>query len=214
MKWVVIGAHLQRDDVEPVAEALPVSGLFLSAVAIADDRPLADRDLIVQIAGARAKLLDRATFVAIRYGFAVRDAGEAETKCAAFAPRWRELLVAHRDEVEMTLKIAAATPAARPDRRDFSSGADYLRALHDSARATDIDPKFREAVERTVVPLATQHRWTNRDRSSVELSMLVRRSNLEKMRNAGEDLRRTFAKVPFLMSGPWPLEVFADDHQQ
>ena len=40
MKWVVIGAHLQRDDVEPIAEALPVSGLFLSTLPIADERPL------------------------------------------------------------------------------------------------------------------------------------------------------------------------------
>jgi hypothetical protein len=44
--------------------------------------------------------------------------------------------------------------------------------------------------------------------------MLVRRPDLENMRIAGETLRKEFAAVPFLLSGPWPLEVFADDHQQ
>ena len=214
MKWIVIGAHLQRDDVEPVAEALPVSDLFLSTLSVADDRPLGDRDLLMQVADMRAKLLDRATFIAIRYGFAVHDAREAETKCAALAPEWRARLVAHRDEVEMTLKIAAVNPTARPDRHDFESGADYLRALHESAHATDIDQQFRDAIERTIVPLATQHRWSHRDRSSLELSMLVRKSDLDKIRAAGEKLRNQFSKVPFLLSGPWPLEVFAHDHQQ
>jgi hypothetical protein len=214
VKFVVIGAHLQRDDIEPVAEVLPAGDIFLSAYAIADDRPLGDRDLILEVAGVRAKLLDRATFIAIRYGFAVRDRSEAEEKTAGRARRWREVLVAHRDEIEMTLKIAAAAPAARPDRRDFASGADYMRALHESAQAVDIDPKFREAVERELVPLASAHRWNHRDRSSLELTMLVPRSEIDRVNAAGEKLRSQFPRVPFLLSGPWPLEVFADDHQQ
>jgi hypothetical protein len=68
--------------------------------------------------------------------------------------------------------------------------------------------------ERTLLPLATEHRWIHRDQSSVELAMLVRRSDLDKVREAGERLRADFSAVPFLLSGPWPLEVFADDHQQ
>ena len=71
----------------------------------------------------------------------------------------------------------------------------------------------RAGVERTLIPLATHHRWL-RDSASVELAMLVRRSDLDAVRAAGEALRRDFAKVPFLLSGPWPLEVFTDDHQQ
>ena len=38
MKWVVIGAHRQREDVEPIANVIPIGDLFLSAVAIEDDR--------------------------------------------------------------------------------------------------------------------------------------------------------------------------------
>jgi hypothetical protein len=214
MKWVVIGAHLQREDVEPIANVMAVSDVFLSTLPIDDDRPLGDRDLLLQVSDVRAKLLDRATFVAIRYGFAARDAADAASKCGTLAAGWRALLLAHRDEVEMTLKIAAAAPSARPDRHDFSAGADYLRALHESAKAVDVDPNFREGVERALLPLTTQHRWIHRDRSSIELAMLVRRPDLENMRIAGETLRKEFAAVPFLLSGPWPLEVFADDHQQ
>ena len=67
---------------------------------------------------------------------------------------------------------------------------------------------------RSIVPLTTQRRWSHRDRASLELSMLVRKTDLDKIRAAGEQLRNQFSKVPFLLSGPWPLEVFADDHQQ
>jgi len=214
MKFVVLGIHLQKDDVEPVAKAMRVADLFASGVAVEDDRPLGDRDLLIEMAGVRAKLLDRATFVAVRYGFSVRDENELAAKCAERTAKWRDLLVAHRDEVEMTLKSPAAAPPARPDRHDFDSGAAYLRALHDAANAVDIDPQFRAAIERTIVAQSTQHRWI-RDSTSVELAMLVRRSELAKIRDAGEQLRRDFASVPFLLSGPWPLEVFAsDDHQQ
>ena len=178
MKWVVIGAHLRREDVEPIANVIPIGNLVLSALSVDDDRPLGDRDLLMQIADVRAKLLDRATFVAIRYGFAVRDAAEAARKCGALAEGWRALIEQHRDEVEMTLKIATAAPAARPDRHSFSSGAEYLRALHSSAQSTDVDPKFRDGVERALVPLTSQHRWIHRDRSSMELAMLVRRGDL------------------------------------
>ena len=66
MKSVIIGAHLMRDDIEPVAVAIPVADLFLSAVEVADDQPVGDRELLLRVADVRGKLLDVATFVAIR----------------------------------------------------------------------------------------------------------------------------------------------------
>ena len=215
MKFIILGIHLREGDIEPLTKAMAVAGLFASAVGVDDDRPLADRDLLVEMANVRAKLLDRATFVAVRYGFSVRDEKELAAKCADRTAKWRELLIAHREEVEMTLKApAAAAPPARPNRRDFESGSAYLRALYAATYAVDIDGQFRACIERTVVPRATQHRWI-RDSASVELAMLVRRTDLDAVRVAGEQLRRDFASVPFLLSGPWPLEVFAsDDHQQ
>ena len=208
MTAVVIGAHLERADIEPLAEAWPARDLFLSAVEVADDQPLSDRDLLLRIAAIRAQLLDRATFVAIRYGFAAHAAAEAESKCAAHLERWRALLEEHRNHVEMTLKIAAVSPRERPDRRDFAGGADYLRALHESTRGASIEPSFRNAVEERLVPLTVAHRWLHRDGKSMEFAALVERNRLDDVRAAGESLKET--DVAFLLSGPWPLEVFAD----
>ena len=209
MRWVVIGAHLAAADVEPLADALPMRDLVLSALAVAPDQPLGDRDLLLRVATIRAQLLERATFIAVRYGFAVWSAAEAESKCGVHVPRWRALLEANLDHVEMTLKAAAATTQSRPDRKEFTSGAAYLKALHATSAASAVDPRFRDAVEHSLAPLTVQHRWLHRDNRSLEFAMLVRRERLDEVRAAGESLRAT--RVPFMLSGPWPLEVFADE---
>jgi hypothetical protein len=213
MKLVVIGAHRERSDIEPLAETISVSDLWLSAIAIDDSQPLGDRDLLLRVAKTRAALLDRATFVAIRYGFTAHGASEAASKCAAHLDRWQRVLGEFRGMVEMTLKVAAETPRARPDRHDFESGAAYIRALHDATRATDVAPEFRKAVDDTLAPLAVKHRWSNRDTASLEFAALVKRENVAAINAAGSALKHDFAPVPFLLSGPWPLEVFADDHE-
>src|SRR5437016_2470850 len=207
MKLLIIGAHLHREDIEPIASALAAADLWLSGLSVADDQPLGDRDLLLRVARTRAALLDRATFIAIRYGFAARD--DAASKVAPYLERWRQLLVEHRDHVEMTLKIAASAPRPRPDRRSFASGADYLRALH--ATSAEVSPDFRAAVEARIPCVA--RRWTPRDNASVEMAALVRRNEVPSVFEAGAALKRDFPDVPFLLSGPWPLEVFADAHQ-
>lgn len=214
MKQIAIGAHLRQDDVEPVAVAVPVGDLFLSVVEVADDQPLGDRDLLIRVAGIRARLLDGATFVAIRYGFSMTSAAEGLSKCAPHLERWKRLLSEHRQHVEMTLKVAAASPRPRPDRRDFSNGADYLRALHAATHAANVDAAFREHAERLFIPLSVKHRWSHRDERSVELAALVPRVRLDDVYATGEELRRLSPDVPFLLSGPWPLEVFADDDRE
>jgi hypothetical protein len=212
MKAVVIGAHLLRDDVEPLAEVIPAGELFLSAVSVADDQPLGDRELLLRVAGVRAKLLDVATFIAIRYGFTARSAEDAQGKIVSHLSAWKRVLTANRDNVEMTLKVAAVSARPRPDRHDFTSGAAYLKALHEATQAAVADPEFREAAQRLIVPLSVRHRWIHRDEKSLELAALVPRGSLDAVRAAGEELRAT--RVPFLLSGPWPLEVFADaDHE-
>lgn len=202
MKLVIVGAHLRREDVEPLADAVPAGGIFLSGVPVDDDQPLGDRELLIRVAKVRAELLERATFVAIRYGFASTS---PEAKALPHAARWKALLEENRSRVEMTLKIAAASPRARPNRKDFTSGAAYLKALHE--RIANVDDAFREEVEKTLIPLSVRHVW-----SASELALLIERAQLEQIKAAGEKLKQT--KVPFLLSGPWPLEVFADaDHE-
>jgi len=213
MKLVVIGAHLERGDIEPLAEAVPVSDLWLSGMAVEDAQPMGDRDLLLRVASVRASLLERATFIAIRYGFTAHSSSDAYAKCAAHIERWRRVLNEYRGHVEMTLKVAATAARARPDRHDFESGAAYIRALHDATRATDVSPEFRKAVDETLAPLAIKHRWSNRDTASLEFAALVKREDVPAVNDAGGQLKRDFPSVPFLLSGPWPLEVFADDHE-
>jgi hypothetical protein len=213
MKLVVIGAHRERNDIEPVAEAIAVSDLWLSGMEVEESQPLGDRDLLLRVAKTRATLLKRATFVAIRYGFTAHGTSDANAKCAAHIDRWRRVLNDYRRHVEMTLKVAAAETRVRPDRHDFESGAAYIRALHDATRATDVAPEFRRAVDDTLAPLAVKHRWSNRDTSSLEFAAQVKRDDVAAINDAGSVLKRDFPSVPFLLSGPWPLEVFADDHE-
>jgi len=209
MKRVVIGAHLGREDIEPLATAIAASDVFLSAILVGDDQPLGDRELLIRVAKTRGLLLDRATFVAIRYGFSSLTDEEAVAKCAAHTRRWRDLLEKHRDQVEMTLKVAAVSPQKRPDRSGFTSGGDYLKALHAAREAAAVDDTFRDAAER-LFPGAAKTRWLHRDASSIELAALVSRAAVESCFEAAADLKQHFAHVPFLLSGPWPLEVFAD----
>lgn len=212
MKYVAIGAHLLRDDVEPIAEAVPVGDLFLSAVTVPDEQPTGDRDLLLRVAAARAALLDAATFVAVRYGFTFATAAEAHSKTLAYHASWKRVLAANRGNVEMSLKVAASSPTPRPHREDFAGGGAYLRALHAATQAANVDPAFREAVERLIVPLTIKHRWLHRDEKSIELTALIVREHVEDVLAAGEELRRSH--VPFLLSGPWPLEMFADDDHE
>ena len=214
MKSIAIGLHLDREDVEPVAKAVAASGLFVSAVDVEDDQPLSDRDLLLRVASVRAKLLERATFVAVRYGFTFRSSKEAESKIAENATRWRQTLMENRNRVELTLKIVATDAQPKPDRLDFKSGADYLHALHDAKNAAVVSDAFKAAVEKHLGSLCTAHRWMTRDSSSIEFAALIDRDSLGSLPSAGESLKRACPEVPFLLSAPWPLEVFADaDHE-
>jgi len=197
MKNIAIGIHLRREDIH--VDAVPVGDLWFSVVAVSDDQPLGDRDLLLRVAKIRAELLERATFIAVRYGYVVAPPGAA-------APHWRELLESNRDNVEMTLKVASSSPKARPSRKDFSSGAAYLRALHESV--AEVDEDFKRAAEKAIDPI--QSRWLPRDNASIEMAALISRDRIEQARAAGEQLKRDFPRVPFLLSGPWPLEVFAN----
>ena len=213
MKLVVIGVHLRREDIEPMAVAIDAGGLWLSVLEVADDQPIGDRELLLRVAAKRAELLDHATFLAVRYGFTASSAADARTKCLAHIARWRRALDAAAGRVEMTLKVAAQNPQPRPERSAFASGAPYLKALHQSTRAASVDPAFREAVDAAVTPLAARHRWIARDQASLELVALVARASVEQVLAVGNDLKQKFPSIPFLLSGPWPLEVFADDHE-
>ena len=109
----------------------------------------------------------------------------------------------------MTLKMSASSSEPRPRRDGFSSGADYVKSLYDPARAEGIDAPFRDAVENVLRPLTSSMIWIHRDNSSIELAVLARRDCVDLVRQAGEALHAEFPRIPFRLSGPWPLEAFA-----
>ena len=127
------------------------------------------------------------------------------------SPDGSRVAVAVTDRTKRTHDIWMYDTASG-DRRQFTSGAAYLKALHEATSAASVDESFRDAVEQRLVPLSVRHRWVHRDNASLEFVALVRRERLDDVRAAGEALRAT--RVPFLLSGPWPLEVFADDDRQ
>lgn len=184
--------------------------LIVSAIAFDAERGIADQELLGRALEARSALMARATFVAIRYGASVKDGYEAAAKCASFLSRWREVLDRHHGMAEITIRLAGAGKGERPDRHAFKRGSDYLRALH-AARAAQIDESTRSAVEKTFVGLAAEHRWLAREDGGAEFVALVNRNDMEAVRNAGQRLQSEMREVPFLLSGPWPLEVFADE---
>jgi len=198
MKNVVVGIHLERDDIS-AGQAFPIADVWLSALELHDDQPLGDRDLLLRVAKMRAELLEHATFIAVRYGCVVPPLPPVQ-------PHWRATLEKNRDNVEMTLKVAASAPKPRPRREDFTSGAAYLRALHESS--AEVDEAFKRAAEKAID--AIEVRWLPRDNASLEMAALVRRDSVDAARAAATKLKAEFPRVPFLLSGPWPLEAFAE----
>lgn len=214
MKYVVIGVHRAAEDIVNVAEAIPAGEVVLSVLSLEDDAPVGDRGLLLRLAEIRAALLARATFIAVRYGFIARSQADAQERCAPFIARWKTTLDAHSSHVEMTMKLVASGAPRRPQRKDFSSGAEYMRALHNRVQAARIDPQFEREVTDVILRHAVAHRWLDRDGTSRELAFLIDRADIDRVRLAGETLKSRNPDVPFLLSGPWPLEVFADaDHE-
>jgi hypothetical protein len=210
VRLIAIGIHLELPDIVNSGEAtaIAVGDVFVSALAVPHEQPLSDRELLLRVAAIRRRLLASATFIAVRYGAAFSSAAELRNRFIGRTEEATAILRARRDCVEMTMKIPVGGAAAGPDRGDFSNGADYLRALHAHRNAAHLDPQFRSRVDERLGPLAVELRWRPRDAASVELVALIPRDAVDRFRGAAETLRET--KQAFLLSGPWPLEVFGE----
>jgi hypothetical protein len=210
VKLIAIGIHASQADIPPGSEAAPVAvgGVFVSVLAVPHEQPISDRDLLLRVAGIRSRLLESGTFIAVRYGAAFSSEAELENRFRGRSAEAAEILLSRRGCVEMTMKIPVAGAPSPPDRRYFSNGADYLRALQLHRNAARLDPQFRARAEELLAPLAVELRWRPRDAGSVELVALVRRDDVDRFRAAAETLRDS--AQAFLLSGPWPLEVFGE----
>lgn len=209
-RFVLLGAHLEPADAGVDGAVILDGPLSLSAIAVDGDHDINSNETLMRAAAARSELIAREIFVAIRYGASVGGRDEAFVRCASHLDRWRELLTAHRGEVEATLKIAGDIRAERPDRRDFRCGTDYLKALQNARSSQLPDPSVRRAIETRFASVASRHRWLARNDGGSELAMLIPRSAVEKTRTVAETLASVVDR-PYLFSAPWPLEVFSDE---
>ena len=191
--------------------AFPLDDLTLSAASYDAAMGAAAREVVARVAELRRRLVERETFVAIRYGASVSGPEEAANKCRDHVSEWRKLLTACRGRFEITLKVLAAEAAPLPDRKQFTSGAEYLRALQAARSAKSLDPRFRAAVDARFEAIAESMKWIPRQDAAFEFAFLIRRESLDEVRRAGLELKERFAGIPFLISGPWPLEVFAGE---
>ena len=212
-RLALIGAHLRSEDtaVVPAVQTIHVEGLFVSAYSFDARAGIADSSLIAEVTKARGALIQQEIFVAIRYGVSVSDPNETADKIRPHLERWTGLLTDYRGYVEMTLKIASQENAARPDRHQFQSGADYLRELHRTRSAKSLEPEVSEMLEKNLFPIALQTRWVDRQDAGIELAFLMHRSELEALGEIAQRIKSRFPKLPFMLSGPWPLEIFAND---
>lgn len=210
MRAILIGVHLEPEDAaDEQVVTFQAAGLTVSAIEISEESSTADPAVLKRAVETRARLLDRATFIAIRYGAPVRSSEEIVDRIGARAARWRELLTERRSLVEITLKVAPDAKATRPDRTSVTSGKEYLTRLHEMRQGT-LREETRAAAERAFA-FAEKLRWSSRQDGGSEMVALVRRDRVADVRHAGEMLRDELADVAFVLSGPWPLEVFGEE---
>ena len=212
LRHVLLGAHLRPEDaaLEGVIP-LEAGSLVLSTIVADANRNLASREIVAAAARLRQELAAREIFVGIRYGATARDGEDAARKCEPHLERWASLLERWRGHAELTLKAGGAALPGRPDRKEFASGAEYLRALQTLRRAGGVDPAFLDEAESRLGSIAAKIARRPREDGGSEIALLVRREHLDLAKQAAEELRRSHPGVPFLLSGPWPLEVFADE---
>jgi hypothetical protein len=211
-RYALIGAHLHGKDLAavPQVHAFDLGTLVVSAVAFESDHGIADPGVVRRALEARKALILHETFIAIRFGAAVAGLEEARSRCAPHLERWRRILENRQGMVEVTLRIAGKEKTTRPDRREFPSGGDYLRALHQRRHGT-IDPALARQIEAMFAPIATAKRWLGREDGGSELVLLIPRVALEAVGRVADELKASHSQLPFLISGPWPLEAFANE---
>jgi hypothetical protein len=207
LRRIVIGAHLRAEDIV-AGESIAVGDLFLSAVAVDEHRGVADSAFVEEVARLRQALIAQEIFVALRYGTTVSSESDAKEKCGPSLARWKELLERWRGFVEVTMKIAPTSEASRPARTEATSGADYLRRL-DAMRRSEVDETTRAAIDE-VFAFAAESKWTRRADGGWERAALIRRAELTELERIASTLRNIDGIPPFLLSGPWPLEAFAE----
>lgn len=211
-RLVLLGAHLRAEDADiEGVRIVPAGDLFLSALEIPSSQGVAAHEVVTRAAAVRQELALRETFIAIRYGATATTDQEAAAKCATHLSRWSQLLGELRGMAELTLRAGGGAKGTRPDRKAFATGAEYLHALRASKTGNPVDPEFLADARTRFAEAAGRIVDVERHDGGAELAMLVARDRIDQARKIALALREDWPHIPFLLSGPWPLEVFADE---
>lgn len=208
-RYLLVGAHRKEHGRFDGICFFPLERIDVSAVAFDPNVGPADPKVLERVAALRRVMTLQETFIAFRYGATASTIDEVRAKCSAHETSWAATLDRFAGMAEFTLKTATGAAPERPSRSDVSSGREYLERLH-ASRSVALPDDFRSAVEEILTPLAEQSSWNHRADGGHEFSFLVRRESMDRVRESGESLKQRFPHTPFLLSGPWPLEVFAD----
>lgn len=208
-RYLLVGAHRKEHGQFDGVHFFQLHRVDVSAVAFDANVGPADPKVLERVAAMRRQMTHQETFIAFRYGATASTREEVRAKCADHETAWAATLERFDGMAEFTLKTATGAAPRRPTRSEVSSGREYLERLH-ASRSVALPDDFKSAVEEQLAPLAERGSWNHRADGGHEFSFLVRRDAMNRVRESGESLKKRFPHTPFLLSGPWPLEVFAD----
>lgn len=206
-----LGVHRSADEI--VAEGISridVGPVVVSALEIGEGENAATTSVLTRALELRTALLRGGSYIAIRYGVVLDSAAEVVRVCEPKASAWAKTLEETRGLVELTLKIAPDQKPERPDRKTVSGGSEYLKKLR-QMQGSSLSSERKGEIEALLAEGATRTVWRDREGGGTELVMLVPAERVTEFRERGRGLAQSDRRLPFILSGPWPIEVFADE---
>lgn len=206
-----LGVHRSADEISAEGIArIDVGPVVVSALEIGEGENAATSSVLTRALELRTALLRGGSYIAIRYGVVLDSESEVIRVCEPKASAWAKTLDKTRGLVELTLKIAPDQKPERPDRKSVSGGSEYLMKLKLMQRST-LSKERKEEIEAILAEGANRTVWRDREGGGTELVMLVPTERVAEFRERGQRLAQSERRLPFILSGPWPIEVFADE---
>jgi hypothetical protein len=165
-----------------------------------------------------AAVTEQVTPVPLRFGQWLAEESELQAAVAEKATSYRERLAQFAGCLEFGIRLidpADLDTARVVHRTPATSGLEYMRALQESSRLAETKRAESEAVHAQIRELLRE--WVREEKveeartphAVLTVSHLVARSNFDKYRAQGRNIRALFPELRMLLSGPWPPYSFA-----
>lgn len=206
-----LGVHRSADEIcAGGVSRIGVGPVVVSALEIGEGENAATTSVLTRALELRTDLLQGGSYIAIRYGVVLDSEADVVRICEPKASAWAETLEKTRGLVELTLKVAPEQRTERPNRKSVSGGSEYLMKLK-QMQGSSLPPERRREIEAILNEGANRSVWRDREGGGTELVMLVPSEKVAEFRERGRRLAELDHRLPFILSGPWPIEVFADE---